>query len=74
MCGPEQPDALRRVHVGHDPVHVPGRVRAGVVHGHLVRAVRQDVVLHRVGREGRQLAVLVGLDVLARERAGGVCI
>ena len=61
---PEEPDPLRRVHVRHDPVHVPRRVGAQVVHGDLVGPERQDVVLHRVGRDRGQLAVLVGMYVL----------
>jgi hypothetical protein len=45
---------------------VPRRVRAQVVHGHLPVPQRQDVVLHRVRRERRQLALLVRLYVLPR--------
>ncbi len=53
------------MHVGDDPVHVPRRVGAQVVHGHLVPAGEgQDVVLHRVGRQHGQLGLLVRLDVL----------
>jgi hypothetical protein len=63
---PEQPDALGGVHVGHDAVEVARRVRALVVDGDLVGPVLQDVVLHRVGREGGQLPGLVGLDILRR--------
>jgi hypothetical protein len=54
------------VHVGHDAVEVARRVRALVVDGDLVGPVLQDVVLHRVGREGGQLPGLVGLDILRR--------
>jgi hypothetical protein len=57
---PEQPDALGRVHVCHDAVEVARRVRALVVDRDLVRAVPQDVVLHRVRGEAGQLAGLVG--------------
>ncbi len=56
------------MHVRDDPVHVPRRVGAEVVHGHLVGPERQDVVLHRVGRDRGQLALLVGMYVL---RGGG---
>jgi hypothetical protein len=57
------------MHVGHDPVHVPRRVRAQVEHGHLLlllvqRADPAHVVLQRVRSKDRHLARAVRLDVL----------
>ena len=61
---PEEPDSFRRVHVGHHPVHVPRRVRAQVVHRHLVWGRPHDVMLQRVRSKNRHLARAVRLDIL----------
>ena len=70
---PEQPDALGRVQVGDDAVHVAGGVRAAVVHRDGAGPEAGQVVLHCARRVHGQGARVVRLDVLpgARYLAGG---